>query len=74
MTVEEFEKKEFYIIKRIPYDYDGIPQYLDVAGGFTRFLRVLKVFDNIEDASDLIRDIKKSVPESKDYTYEIVTM
>lgn len=66
--------KEYFIIKRIPYEYDQLPEYFDVIGGFTRFLKAVKTFDDLEEASKMIRCIKGSDPESLNYDYEIVRM
>lgn len=65
---------EYFIIKRIPYEYDQLPEYFDVIGGFTRFLKAVMTFDDLEEASKMIRCIKEYDPESVNYDYEIVRM
>ena len=70
--MNEWSNKEYFIIKRIPYEYDQLPDYFDVIGGFTRLLKAIKTFYDIEEASKMIRVIKAFGTESLNYTYEIV--
>lgn len=68
--------KEFYIIKREAWDYgNNIPEYLDTQGGFTRDLKKIKTFTNIEDASEIrFKFCFKDGQLVDDYMYSIVAM
>lgn len=67
-------KQEYYIIKRMPWEYDKLPDYYAGLSGFTRNLNIIRIFYSMDEASELIQDIKKSDPEAKDYTFSIVRM
>lgn len=66
--------KEFYIIKRTPWEYDKLPDYYAGLSGFTRNLYIIRIFDSMDQASEEIQHIKKFDPEAKDYTFSIVRM
>ena len=67
-------EQEYYIIKRVPWEYDQLPDYYAGLVGFTRNLYIIAIFDSMDEAGTVIQNIKKSDPEAKDYTFSIVRM
>lgn len=48
---------DYYIVKRIAYDYDARSEYL-TENGYDRDIRKVKIFNNVKDASDAKRSFK----------------
>lgn len=67
-------EQEFYIIKRIPWEYsDSLGEYLDDQGTFTRDLKKVKVFNNLNDVSDY-RKYLVYKDYNKTHIYQIIEM
>lgn len=67
--------KEFYIIKRTPWEYDKLPEYYEGIGGrFTRTLSKVFIIENIEQASTYKQELEKSLKESSNFNYSIIRM
>lgn len=65
---------EIYIIKRTPWEYsDSIGEYLDDQGTFTRDLKKVKVFNNLNDVSDYRRNLVYS-DYYRTHIYQIIQM
>ena len=67
-------EQEYYIIKRVPWEYDKLPDYYAGLIGFTRNLNLISIFDSMDQASEEIQHIKNFDPGAKDYTFSIVRM
>ena len=67
-------EREYYIIKRTPWDYDKLPDYYAGLLGFTRNLYIVNIFHSMYQASEVIQNIKKSDPEAHNFTYSILRM
>ena len=67
--------KEFYIIKRTPWEYDKLPQYYEGIGGrFTRTLSNVYIFDDLEQAIVYKQVLENALKESTYYNYSIMRM
>lgn len=65
---------EIYIIKRTPWEYsDSTGEYLDDQGTFTRDLKKVKVFNNLNDVSDYRRNLVLSDYYRK-HIYQIIEL
>lgn len=60
--------KEYFIVKRISYDYGSLPEYL-TEHGFSRDIRKVKIFNTVIDASNA-----KRLYYDTDYDYFIDRM
>ena len=65
---------EIYIIKRMPWEYDKLPEYYAGELKFTRNLYEINIFNSVDRASKVIQNIKKYDPEAKNYTFSITRM
>ena len=67
-------EQEYYFIKRVPWEYDKLPDYYSGLSKFTRNIHHIRIFDSMDQVSEVIRAIKKSDPEAHNYTFSIVRM
>ena len=67
-------EQEYYIIKRVPWEYDKLPDYYAGLIGFTRNLNLISIFDSMDQVSEEIQHIKNFDPEAHNYTFSIVRM
>ena len=66
-------EQELYIIKRVPWSYDGLNEYLDEQGTFTRDLKSIKVFNSISDAYESKYELQSN-DFYRENIYQIITM